>query len=758
MDIEFKNFDTGKKIKLSSDKSLIIVYGKNGSGKTTLSRQKLFDKIFVFNEDFIFSNVYNISEDGASQTVKTKENFSGLWLGEDIVKIRKEITKILAIEKKLKDEYQQEQNKLNDFFMKHQIPIVLQNKLNELDDKDFKIDINKIAEQRTSYITTHNFKSNVDSKEKFIEKLIYLKKNDVYNMLISKIKDNSLLSEIILKENHEYLKSINIKIGELNKQQKLITEIEKIYKEDNINNEIREKIKDWYSLHENRDSCLFCGNTEISTAIEKWKKIFSNQHIQVKSKILSLLKSDIEYCKTLVNEKRFIEVDKEVITCVENTIKYLETKYEEVSNNIFTLLDFKFDLPKKELLKRNELINNLVNYTLEQKKNILGFYFNSTKNIALIKKEKLELADKLMDEKGNIIANKINDKFKDFGLNKSIEISVDKRSTPHKFTYSLKNHQNVNELSDGQKHKLALAIFMNYLEEQDLKNKIIVIDDPVVSLDITSYILFKQYLISKLIQRFDEKTTKLIILTHDISYLYIQVSNIFENESMKAITGIFKLNENQIDSIPLNYIKTDDITLFRDALDHLSNLKELIILNSIINKIFRIELDLRLRFFGISLTNTIGIEELLLPDEKKSKLREAHKHIVKTSRRNNPSYEKILESFKFLKESSEILGFSDFVTENHILKIKEIIDEGIEENVSYEIFHVISSVQKFLKSSDNEEMKKYVDHTRNSYTRNLIGLNLDDYFEFDVSSTDESISKTILVTENAEEKHPIGIG
>ena len=205
MDIEFKNFDTGKKIKLSSDKSLIIVYGKNGSGKTTLSRQKLFDKRFVFNEDFIFSNVYNISEDGASQTVKTKENFSGLWLGEDIVKIRKEITNILAIEKKLKDEYQQEQNKLNDFFMKHQIPIVLQNKLNELDDKDFKIDINKIAEQRTSYITTHNFKSNVDSKEKFIEKLTYLKKND-YTPLIMHT-ENDIEEEIRCIER---LKNMNV--------------------------------------------------------------------------------------------------------------------------------------------------------------------------------------------------------------------------------------------------------------------------------------------------------------------------------------------------------------------------------------------------------------------------------------------------------------------------------------------------------------------------------------------------------------------
>ena len=210
VELEFKNYDTNKVIKLNSDKSLILVYGKNGSGKTTLSRQNLFDKRFVFNEDFIFSNVYNISEDGASQTAKTKENFSGLWLGEDIVKIRKEITSILTIEKRLKDEYQQEQNTLNQFFLKHQIPVNLQNKLSNLNDIDFKINLDKIDEQKNNYTSAYSFDLNINSRENFIEKLNYLKKNDIYNMLISKIKNNNLLCEVILKENNDYLKSINI--------------------------------------------------------------------------------------------------------------------------------------------------------------------------------------------------------------------------------------------------------------------------------------------------------------------------------------------------------------------------------------------------------------------------------------------------------------------------------------------------------------------------------------------------------------------
>lgn len=757
MEIEFKNYDSGKQIKLSSNKSLIMVYGKNGSGKTTLSRQDLFDKRFVFNEDFIFSNVYNINENGASQTATTKENFSGLWLGEDIVKIRKEISNILKVEKKLKDKFQEEQSILNNFFMTNQIPVSLQDRLKELDDNDFKIDIDKIDDQKQNYKSPYIFSSDIDSREKFKERLTYLKKNDLYNMLISKIKSNTLLSEVILKENHEYLKNLNSKIDELNSQQKLILEIEKVYKKDNINNEIIEKIKDWYLLHEHRDSCLFCGNTEISSAIEKWRKVFTNQHIKIKSEILSLLRKDTDYSETLISEKRYVEVDTEVITCIKNIIKYLQVKCEEISNNTFTTLEFNFDLPKKEILERNDLINNLLNYTLEQKKDILGFYFNSVKNIGVLKKHKLELADKLMDEKGTTIADKINDKFKDFGLNKSITISVDKHSTPHKFIYSLKNHHNVNELSDGQKHKLALAIFMNYLEEQDLKNKIIVIDDPVVSLDITSYILFKQYLISKLIQKFDEESTKLIILTHDITYLYIQLSNIFENEKMKAITEIFKLNENQAISIPLDFIKTDDITLFRDALDHLTNIKELFILNSITNKIFRIELDLRLRFFGKSLTNDIGIDELMMSDDEKIKLKEINKHIVRTSRRNNPSGQDILQSFMLLKDASEILGFSNYITDSHIVQIKKIVDENIVGEVSYELFNVILSVQSFLKTSDNEELKNYINHTRNSYTRNLIGLDLDDYFESERKECSAMESQE-LQNDNINEEEKIKVG
>lgn len=728
MKITFRNLETKKDIMLDSEKSLLVIYGKNGSGKTTLSKSNCFDKKYVFNEDFVYSNVYNITETGASQTASTKERFSGLWLGEDIVKIRKEISIILEIEKKIKNEFQSEQTKILEFFANNQIPINIQEKINELNDEIFCLDLEKYDEQKKEYVSTMAFNTDITDKKSFDEKLTYYRKNDIYKMLVSKIKANDLLSELIFAEEKGIIDSINKRISILGEQKQIIDEVEKIYKDEGITNDLKEKIHDWYEIHKDKNKCLFCGNNNIEDAIAKWKKVFLNEHIDCKNELIKELKDDLNYCDIIINEKQFADVDKVIIDTISKLKIYLNVYIENFEKNKFSKFEYKVEFVKKEIIELNDLINNLVNYILNKRKDILGFYYNSQQFVEKSKKEKLELADKLMDEKGIIIAKSINKKFKKFGLNKNIKIIVDKHSTPHKFTYSVENHSNINELSDGQKHKLALAIFMNYLENNDLKGKTIVIDDPVVSLDISSYILFKQYLLNDLILHKFDKSTKLILLTHDITYLYIQLSNIFENQDMRDITQVFKLNGTKIEKIPLDFIKTDDITLFREALDNLTNITELRILNVIIHKIFRIEIDLKLRFFGLSLTDAIGIEKLKIDEEKKKTIQDYGRHILKTSRRDHPTDDDIKKSLMYLKETSEILGFSDFITEDHLKNVDSIVTSQIDGPINYALFEVIDSVKKFLKSNSNEDFKHYIEHTRNSYTRNIIGLGLEDYF------------------------------
>ena len=264
-------------------------------------------------------------------------------------------------------------------------------------------------------------------------------------------------------------------------------------------------------------------------------------------------------------------------------MKYIDSiEIERVKDEIVIK---KININKKEIMNigymfRNDCFDMAINIndrdiilSNEKTKDDIDKYINSLSkfyNISpiTIEKDKLNLGelDKLMDTEGEIIVGNINDIFKDLGLNKNINITVDKHSVPHKFAYSIKNHKDVNELSDGQKHKLALAIFMNSIITDDLTDKVIVIDDPVVSLDISSYILFKQFLITKLIKDNFKDSTRLILLTHDITYLYIQLSNIFNDIAMKNDTVVYKLSSNNIIEIPIDYIKTDDISLFKLAM------------------------------------------------------------------------------------------------------------------------------------------------------------------------------------------------
>ena len=80
---------------------------------------------------------------------------------------------------------------------------------------------------------------------------------------------------------------------------------------------------------------------------------------------------------------------------------------------------------------------------------------------------------------------------KELGLEKEITVDIDRLGGKVKYSLNVVNN-NLSKLSDGQKHKLALAIFLNSIKDEDLKDKIVVFDDPVVSLDELGYHFFKQ--------------------------------------------------------------------------------------------------------------------------------------------------------------------------------------------------------------------------------------------------------------------------
>ena len=99
--INFKNEDSKKNISLELDKKMIFIYGKNGSGKTTFSRSNDLDKKYVFNEDFVYKNVYIIDSEGAKIDSGVKNNFSELLVGEDVVLLKEKQNKLEEIYKEL---------------------------------------------------------------------------------------------------------------------------------------------------------------------------------------------------------------------------------------------------------------------------------------------------------------------------------------------------------------------------------------------------------------------------------------------------------------------------------------------------------------------------------------------------------------------------------------------------------------------------------------------------------------------------------
>ena len=728
MKINFYNHDSNKKLTLDTTKSLIMVYGKNGNGKTTLSRSSDLDVKYVFNEDFIYSNVYNISESGAGQTSKTKENFSGLWIGEEIVKVRKEISDIVIERKRIEEMLNEKMSKIITYFQNNGIPFNYQNKLKNLIDENFKYEIGKFDELIKEYKSRYIFETDIKDDNEFKNKVKFVKENSVHTMLLSEIKKDDLISDLILKTNNNKITELNNIILDLNTHAELILKVEKIYNEKNINPIMSNKIEEWYKLHLNRTSCMFCGNSNISDTMREWKIVLEDTYSKEKKIVVNSIDETIKICKSIIKNEIFKNVDLELVQFLEYIECYLESKVDEINNNKFNEIVFDKSINKREIVEINSAIEKLINYSLNRNLDEISFLYNTLNYLDKDKANKMELSDKLMKENGSQIADSINNKFRQFGLDKSIKIDIDKRSIPHKFIYSLKNHNGINELSDGQKHKLALAIFMNYLEKQDLKNKIIVIDDPVVSLDICGYILFKQYLINELIKNHFKESTTLIILTHDISYLYIQLSNIFENEKMRNITSIYKLSSSEIKEIPIDFIKTDDITLFRNLLDNLNNLSELRIINSIFIKIFRIMIDLRLRFSGQSFADNINIDKLPYDATKINKLKKINSLLCEIGRKPSPSYDEIYLAFSKLYDASLILGFEGFILEKHIKIVKQIIDENIDGEEVGDLFEIIQSLKKFLESASDDEMKNYINHTRNSYSRNIIGLGLEDFY------------------------------
>ncbi len=728
--IDFINPDTKTKISIPLNKSMIFIYGKNGSGKTTFSRAKALDPKYVFNEDFVYKNVYIIDGEGAKTDSNIKNNFSELLIGEDVVKLKYEQNKFEEILKKLSDNLKDINEFITSSFLKNGINVSY-NSIKDKHDDNFIFNIEKsIDEQIAEYRTDFELEQFINSPEEFEVNVNQIKKHENIKNLIDKISSIDLLKEYLFSDKKPLLDSLNTKLKLLNDNSKTIKELEEIFLKKNVSKSDFNIIKDCLDLHirAKQDSCVLCGSPDAIDGIEEWKKIFNDKFISLKNETSKYLKNVIDSTKQIISDKKiYLPVAPLTIQNIDKFIIKIEEAIKSIDNE--TIIYINYDEFEKEIFTDDILkkVNAIANYLLKPYKDKIIFYNSSIKFINdSIRLIKTEIENKLK-QNADIHKESINNILSALGFNKEISVDIDRLGGKIKYSLSIINN-NLSKLSDGQKHKLALAIFLNTIKNVNLKGKTLVFDDPVVSLDELGYHLFKEYLIKNIMSNENkDDNPKLIILTHNFNYLYIQISNIITNLDLQNCTQILKLNSSGYKELEFELFKYDDIALFKKCILNIQFEDQLIDLSSLYNKIFREFLDLRLRIIGKPLNGnpSIEIKQLGLDSATARELQKESDILSSYTKSKNIDIIKAKSGFQLLLKMIRKIGFQEYLNEDDE---KRALNLSRRDTYSYDdIYFIVHEISELLKNNDDryDNYKNYLNHPRISYTRNIISTSMD---------------------------------
>lgn len=728
--IEHINKETSKKFLIELKKPFVVIYGKNGSGKTTISRNEIFDKNYVFNTDYIHRNVYIESSSGTKDDTHTKESFSSLWLGEDIVAVKNSLDKSKEILNKINEKEFGLKAEISATFNKYRLISPDYSRINNLcESVTVETNLDEDLETKTnSFVSKISLNQVIKSDEQLNEKYTVLKNNNILTMFINDIKQDDLFSEIYLSDNQENQQKLFNSINEYNENLIELAELEVAFKSSDKtleNKWIQEAIK----LHENINFCLFCGNEDINIAKEKWKKVLSSTVKEKKEKILSEIEFHLSKINTIQNHcEEYIKTSPKIIESImklnEDLIllkKYItENKFVDfqinfykgdksiLTSNVKTIYDECHDYLFKNYLSRYEII-----YHLKQK---------CSETINLLEED----LTKKMDANAINISKNINKILTELGLSKELEVKLEKRGNDKKYNFGFKNKKtSIKTLSDGQKHKLALAIFLASIQNQGIKDKVIVLDDPVVTLDQRTYYAVRTKIMHLSAQ--DPKT--ILLMTHNIGYMQIQLSNLFNSNILSDNVAFYHLLGDTIREIDPNILNYDDLTLYKKALSEITSHKEFSVLATINIRMYRYFLDHYLRILGIpSIENPIEeIDKIDIDMDSKIKLKEINLFIEKKCKDLNANYNDLYLTFEKLNEFIAILGYPKLINNEEIEKLKNFKANNIR-TIDYDgdniIFQILFWVHCAMLYKDNnyKDIKNYISHPRHQMTSSIVGV------------------------------------
>ena len=555
-----------------------LIYGWNGSGKTCFSRVlrsfevgknyyehperqaefefklddgmsinhkdlNAFKNIRVFNKDFIDENVFGI---GGPKPI--------FFLGKEKKEDKK---KIINIENELGKLRQ----KIG--FKKAELEKATSNKEKKLQEQARVIKnaltTTKQDKYRNYYRT--NLEEMIRNNAKKLENREDFKLSDERLLVLKKsIQQTS-------KENIPDLVLPNFDLTELENEVKVILLkkvtsqiIQKIQTDEEINKWVERGLQ----IHKDKslNVCAFCNQKIPVKRFEDLENHFNDEYrkmiqsiIELKDKC-NLLRVDVRFPESsgfyddlvdeYINGKKNAE---NAIGSFHKTLDSMITVLGKKERNPFTQLSLKeeeFFIPGSfkninEIIKRhNKRTEHFDNQIDKNKEELEDHYINdfyplyceNIKEVKALKDGYLALEksiktkeDEVKNLKENLIshyipAQQINEDLEQFLGRNDIQLKATETKEGYKIT---RNGELAEDLSEGEKTALAIVYFLTKINEEgfDLKNSVIVIDDPVSSLDSNS--IFQAF---SFIKESIKKAGQIFILTHHFDF-FRQVKNWF---------------------------------------------------------------------------------------------------------------------------------------------------------------------------------------------------------------------------------------
>lgn len=625
-------------------------YGNNGSGKSTLanvlkdSKNERFEKCNILweNSSEIDTLVYN--KDFVQENFSQKKEIKGIFtLGKESVDIKEKI-------EHLKEEKEKESKNFNK--TKESLE-----KIKEEKNKIKRDAIDFCWGQKTKYYSKckEAFTGVANSKNNFFERLLGNYKNlelkeveedevlnrykDLYSSElkkykylpildikdIKKVEECSLLGKIIIgKEDLEIGKLIS-KLSNSDWVKKRLSFIENSdnkcpFCQQSLNNSILENIEEYFDeSYKNDCEKLNLFKNEYQGCFDSLiRSLDSIDYESYKINNLDELKNKIEEIKLiyksnirLIQEKIYMPSKIIEIESLYEKINGIRLIIDEINKNLKVNND-RIDNLKKE---KDKVINDIWIMMINNLKEYIKKYFkdieNKDKAIYGLEKRIFGLQKNIKEKEKNIseeslkianvesVVNDINNILKNFGFN-SFKLALGEE----KGTYKIVRSDGTNAkdtLSEGE-YRFITFLYFYYLvngsdEPTDIrKDKILVIDDPISSLDSNTLFIISTLIKDLIDECINNKNDikQVFIFTHNI-YFYKEVtykgSRKHASANIESYWIIQKLNNiSNIQRFENNPILTTYETLWRtlDNIEDISNENNVLDISTGLNAMRRI--------------------------------------------------------------------------------------------------------------------------------------------------------------------------